>query len=69
MQVGVKGADCVVLCVEKKATTKLQNDRTVHKITLLDEHIAVAFAGGQIIYFNTVKVSPLTPEFLSTGCG
>ncbi|VDK43752.1 unnamed protein product [Taenia asiatica] len=43
--VGVKGADCVVLCVEKKATTKLQNDRTVHKISLLDEHIAVAFAG------------------------
>ncbi|KAL5108033.1 Proteasome subunit alpha type-8 [Taenia crassiceps] len=28
-----------------KATTKLQNDRTVHKISLLDEHIALAFAG------------------------
>ena len=42
---GVKGANCVVLCVEKKAATKLQNDRTVHKISLLDEHIAVAFAG------------------------
>jgi len=43
--VGVRGANCVVLGVEKKAVAKLQEDRTVRKICQLDEHVLMAFAG------------------------
>lgn len=31
--------------MEKKAVAKLQEDRTVRKIALLDDHVAMAFAG------------------------
>ncbi|KAI9239203.1 MAG: nucleophile aminohydrolase [Podila humilis] len=43
--VGVRGADVVVLGVEKKSVLKLQDDRTVKKICMLDEHVCLAFAG------------------------
>lgn len=45
LQVGVRGKTAVVLCVEKKSVAKLQEDRTVRKICLLDHHVVMAFAG------------------------
>lgn len=35
----------VVLGVEKKSVAKLQEERTVRKICLLDDHVVMAFAG------------------------
>ena len=43
--VGVRGGEVVVLGVEKKSVAKLQEERTVRKICLLDDHVVMAFAG------------------------
>ncbi|KAG5444093.1 Proteasome subunit alpha type-7-like [Clonorchis sinensis] len=43
--IAVRGKNCVVLCVEKKATNKLQVEGPLRKISLVDDHVAVAFAG------------------------
>ena len=41
----MRGKNVVVLGVEKKSVAKLQEERTVRKICLLDDHVVMAFAG------------------------
>merc|ERR1712168_1274005 len=43
--VAVRGKDCVVVGVERKAVQQLQEARTVRKICALDDHVYVAFSG------------------------
>jgi len=45
--VAVRGDDCIVIGVEKKAVAALQEGRTARKICKLDDHMALVFAGLQ----------------------
>jgi len=43
--VGVRGSDSIVVAVERKATAKLQDSKTVRKLVQLDENTSLVFAG------------------------
>ena len=43
--VGLVTNSSVILAVEKKAVTKLQEGKTIKKIVQLDEHIHMAYSG------------------------
>lgn len=42
--VAVRGKDCVILGVERKAVQQLQEPRTVRKICALDSHVYSVWA-------------------------
>ncbi len=43
--IAIRGKDCVVLAVEKKSVSKLQEARTIKKILHLDKNICLTFSG------------------------
>ena len=52
----MRGKDCIVIGVEKKAVPALQDDRTIRKIHMVDDHVMLAFA-GLCNSLSTVRVS------------
>ena len=47
--VAVRGKDCIVLGVEKKTVSKLQDPKTLKKIYQLDRNLCMTFSGLNIM--------------------
>lgn len=63
MKVGVRGKTIVVVGVEKKSVAKLQDDRTVRKICMLDDNVFMAFAGIGRLFTPLPFTSALQSSF------
>jgi len=60
--VGVRGANVVVMALEKQEAKKLQDTRTVRKICMLDSHLCLVFAG--LSADARVLVNKVSPRYL-----
>ena len=45
LSVGIVGSDFVIIAAEKKSIPKLQDSRTVKKLSQIDDHIFMSYAG------------------------
>lgn len=52
--------------VEKKSIPQLQEERTVRKVCLLDDHVVMAFSGDA---YNIVNIVCLSFHLLTSGSG
>jgi hypothetical protein len=60
--VGVRGNDAIILAVERKSGSKLQDTRTVKKIVPIDDHVSLVFA-GLLFLFSTFFPFLFPPSF------